>query len=139
MNCLSLQRNFWGFFFITLLLSLIITKCEANVQVQEDNSTSTQLQCPYVRALSAQKKEKLDNESSRITKQIFLFLFPGSPRVNSLLGTLYISSIPNFILYFVPPDIQPSSLNSFVSFAVGGLLGDVFLHLFAFYLHSILF
>ncbi|CAG8580425.1 3605_t:CDS:2 [Diversispora eburnea] len=52
-----------------------------------------------------------------------------SPLVNSLLGTLYISSIPNFILYFVPPDIKPSSLNSLVSFAVGGLLGDVFLHL----------
>ncbi|CAG8637990.1 8122_t:CDS:1 [Cetraspora pellucida] len=63
------------------------------------------------------------------TKQIFAFLFPGSPRVNSILATFYISSIPNFILYFVPPDIKPSSLNSLVSFAVGGLLGDVFLHL----------
>ncbi|CAG8440856.1 8050_t:CDS:1 [Acaulospora morrowiae] len=84
--------------------------------------------CPYIRELSKQKKERLSLESS-LTKQIFAFLFPGSPRVNSLLGTLYISSIPNFILYFVPPDIEPSSLNSLVSFAVGGLLGDVFLHL----------
>jgi solute carrier family 39 (zinc transporter), member 7 len=129
MNRLSLQRSFLGFFFATLLLSLIITKCEANVQVQENNSLSTHLQCPYVRALSAQKKEKSENENSRVTKQIFSFLFPGSPRVNSLLGTFYISSVPNFILYFVPPDIQPSSLNTLVSFAAGGLLGDVFLHL----------
>ena len=75
MNCLSLQRNFWGFFFVTLLLSLIITKCEANVQVQEDNSTSTQLQCPYVRALSAQKKEKLEGrQTNNFAEMIVIML-----------------------------------------------------------------
>ncbi|CAG8482143.1 11993_t:CDS:2 [Acaulospora colombiana] len=84
--------------------------------------------CPYIQELSKQKKER-SNVENNLTRQIFALLFPGSPRVNSLLGTLYISSIPNFILYFVPPDIEPSSLNTLVSFAVGGLLGDVFLHL----------
>jgi zinc transporter 7 len=134
MICSSLQRLL-GFFFVIFSL-LIIVKSDANVQVKENISSINSLtpttvysKCPYVRALSEQKKEKLENESNRITKQVFSFLFPGSPRVNSLLGTFYISSIPNFILYFVPPDIQPSSLNSLVSFAVGGLLGDVFLHL----------
>ncbi|CAG8589371.1 uncharacterized protein OCT59_019801 [Rhizophagus irregularis] len=134
MNYSSLQR-LWGFFLVTLLL-LIIVKSETILPVKEDISSINSLtpttvysECPYVRALSEQKKEKMENESNRITKQVFSFLFPGSPRVNSLLGTFYISSIPNFILYFVPPDIQPSSLNSLVSFAVGGLLGDVFLHL----------
>jgi zinc transporter 7 len=29
----------------------------------------------------------------------------------------------------VPPNIDPHSLNTLVAFAVGGLLGDVFLHL----------
>lgn len=62
-------------------------------------------------------------------KALFAFLFPGSPMVNSLLGTTYISLIPNLLLYFVPPDIKPESLNTLVAFAVGGLLGDVFLHL----------
>ncbi|KAI8597940.1 ZIP zinc transporter-domain-containing protein [Dissophora ornata] len=62
-------------------------------------------------------------------KELFAFLFPGSPMVNSLLGTTYISLIPNLLLYFVPPDIKPESLNTLVAFAVGGLLGDVFLHL----------
>ncbi|GBB95271.1 hypothetical protein RclHR1_02500020 [Rhizophagus clarus] len=135
MNRSNLQR-LGGLFFVILLLSLVIIKSEANVQDKKDissinslTSTTVHLKCPYVRTLSEQKKKKLENESSKITKQIFSFLFPGSPRVNSLLGTFYISSIPNFILYFVPPDIQPSSLNSLVSFAVGGLLGDVFLHL----------
>ncbi|KAI1313427.1 hypothetical protein EDD11_002635 [Mortierella claussenii] len=66
--------------------------------------------------------------SSRM-KAVFAFLFPGSPMVNSLLGTTYISLIPNLLLYFVPPDIKPESLNTLVAFAVGGLLGDVFLHL----------
>ncbi|KAI7859075.1 ZIP zinc transporter-domain-containing protein [Circinella umbellata] len=59
----------------------------------------------------------------------FAYLFPGNAMVNSLLATAYISIFPNLLLYFVPPDINTSSLNVLVSFAVGGLLGDVFLHL----------
>ncbi|CAG8604533.1 9657_t:CDS:2 [Funneliformis caledonium] len=113
------------------LIAFLDMNCliQENPSINLSESAVAHLQCPYVRALSEQKKEKLENESSNITKTIFSYLFPGSPRVNSLLGTFYISSIPNFILYFVPPDIKPSSLNSLVSFAVGGLLGDVFLHL----------
>ncbi|KAH8552992.1 Zinc/iron permease [Umbelopsis sp. PMI_123] len=60
---------------------------------------------------------------------VFAFLFPGNAMINSLLATAYISIFPNLLLYFVPPDIDTSSLNTLVSFAVGGLLGDVFLHL----------
>ncbi|KAI7879363.1 Zinc/iron permease [Lichtheimia hyalospora FSU 10163] len=59
----------------------------------------------------------------------FAYLFPGSAMVNSLLATAYISIFPNLLLYFVPPDINTGALNVLVSFAVGGLLGDVFLHL----------
>jgi zinc transporter 7 len=29
----------------------------------------------------------------------------------------------------VPADLEPSSLNTMIAFATGGLLGDVFLHL----------
>ncbi|CAO3623409.1 unnamed protein product [Cunninghamella blakesleeana] len=61
--------------------------------------------------------------------QAFAFLFPGSAMVNSLLATAYISIFPNLLLYFVPPNINTGSLNVLVSFAVGGLLGNVFLHL----------
>ncbi|CAG8441463.1 13514_t:CDS:1 [Ambispora gerdemannii] len=86
------------------------------------------LACPYIQELNRQKRETQMIES-KFTKTIFAYLFPGSPKVNSLLATFYISSVPNFILFFVPPDIRPSSLNSLVGFAVGGLLGDVFLHL----------
>ncbi|CAG8506709.1 26442_t:CDS:1 [Dentiscutata erythropus] len=107
--------------------STISTKSqEDQIEYYKNNQTSEH--CPYIQELNRQKKSRLNIENN-FTKQIFAFLFPGSPRVNSILATFYISSIPNFILYFVPPDIKPSSLNSLVSFAVGGLLGDVFLHL----------
>ncbi|KAI9244762.1 Zinc/iron permease [Sporodiniella umbellata] len=59
----------------------------------------------------------------------FAFLFPGNAMTNSILATAYISLFPNLLLYFVPPDINTGALNVLVSFAVGGLLGDVFLHL----------
>ncbi|KAG0748096.1 hypothetical protein G6F57_001311 [Rhizopus arrhizus] len=59
----------------------------------------------------------------------FALLFPGNAMTNSILATAYISIFPNLLLYFVPPDINTGSLNVLVSFAVGGLLGDVFLHL----------
>jgi zinc transporter 7 len=45
------------------------------------------------------------------------------------MGTLYISGPPNFLLALCPPNIDPSSLNVMVAFAVGGLLGDTFFHL----------
>ena len=56
-------------------------------------------------------------------------MFPGSPAVNALLGTLYISGPPNFLLALCPPNIDPSSLSVMVAFAVGGLLGDTLFHL----------
>lgn len=57
-------------------------------------------------------------------------LFPfTSPAFNALMGTLYISGPPNFLLALCPPNIDPSSLNVMVAFAVGGLLGDTLFHL----------
>jgi hypothetical protein len=52
--------------------------------------------------------------------------------VSSLIKTnldLADHSIPNFILLAVPATLDPSSLNTMIAFATGGLLGDVFLHL----------
>lgn len=56
-------------------------------------------------------------------------LFPGTPAVNALLATLYISGPPNFLLALCPPNIDPASLSVMVAFAVGGLLGDTLFHL----------
>lgn len=64
-----------------------------------------------------------------MTEQIFAVLFPGSPAVNALLATLYISGPPNFLLALCPTNIDPSSLSVMVAFAVGGLLGDTLFHL----------
>ncbi|OTA93904.1 hypothetical protein M434DRAFT_395277 [Hypoxylon sp. CO27-5] len=84
--------------------------------------------CSIVQELNAQKLAD-GSETSTLTSQIFAVLFPGSPAVNALLATLYISGPPNFLLALCPPNIDPSSLSIMVAFAVGGLLGDTLFHL----------
>ncbi|KKA28232.1 hypothetical protein TD95_002416 [Thielaviopsis punctulata] len=85
--------------------------------------------CPIVEKLSAAKAATLDSSQSSLTKTVFAYLFPGSPAVNSLLATLYISGPPNFLLALCPPNIDPASLTIMVAFAVGGLMGDTLFHL----------
>ncbi|KAF2015088.1 Zip-domain-containing protein [Aaosphaeria arxii CBS 175.79] len=85
-------------------------------------------ECSLVQALN-EHKVATNPLTSSLTSQIFAFLFPGSPAVNALLATLYISGPPNFLLALCPPNIDPSSLSVMVAFAVGGLLGDTLFHL----------
>ncbi|TRM64394.1 ZIP zinc transporter-domain-containing protein [Schizophyllum amplum] len=77
----------------------------------------------------AQLKAALSQEESPIMRQVFALLFPFGPAWNSILGTFYISSVPNFILAFIPAEIHGDTLNTMTAFATGGLLSDVFLHL----------
>ena len=81
-----------------------------------------------MQALSAEKAAHLDGSSS-VVSQLFSILFPGSPAVNAILATLYISGPPNFLLALCPTNIDPSSLSVMVAFAVGGLMGDTLFHL----------
>lgn len=71
----------------------------------------------------------MEDEESPIMRQVFAWLFPFGPGWNSVLGTFYISSVPNIILAFIPAEIHPDTLNTMTAFATGGLLSDVFLHL----------
>ncbi|KAF8545400.1 ZIP zinc transporter-domain-containing protein [Trichophaea hybrida] len=84
-------------------------------------------ECQFVKELNQQRLDALP-ETSSLMKRVRV-LFPGSPAVNSLLATAYISGPPNFLLALCPADIDPSSLSVMVAFAVGGLLGDTLLHL----------
>ncbi|KAI0703453.1 ZIP zinc transporter-domain-containing protein [Cytidiella melzeri] len=84
--------------------------------------------CTPVKQLSS-LKAALEEGESPIMRQIFSWLFPFGPAWNSILGTFYISSVPNFILAFIPAEINPNTLNTMTAFATGGLLSDVFLHL----------
>ncbi|KAI0008018.1 ZIP zinc transporter [Xylariaceae sp. FL0662B] len=84
--------------------------------------------CPIVQELNAEKLAG-SSDTSTLVEQIFAVLFPGSPAVNALLATLYISGPPNFLLALCPPNIDPSSLSIMVAFAVGGLMGDTLFHL----------
>lgn len=74
------------------------------------------------------REENLSKPESFIQK-LFTSLFPFGAAGNAILATTYISGPPNFLLALIPPNINPASLNTLVSFAIGGLLGDVFLHL----------
>ncbi|OJD33261.1 zip zinc transporter [Diplodia corticola] len=85
-------------------------------------------ECPIVEELNAHKTATAPPTGS-LTSRIFAVLFPGSPAVNALLATLYISGPPNFLLALCPPNIDPSSLSVMVAFAVGGLMGDTLFHL----------
>ena len=79
--------------------------------------------------LNAEKQAASASDTSSAVSRIFAVLFPGSPAVNALLATLYISGPPNFLLALCPPNIDPGSLSVMVAFAVGGLLGDTLFHL----------
>ncbi|KAG6007634.1 hypothetical protein E4U21_005715 [Claviceps maximensis] len=85
--------------------------------------------CPIVQQLNTIKHAHHTSQPSSLTTRLFAILFPGSPAVNALLATLYISGPPNFLLALCPTDIDPSSLSVMVAFAVGGLLGDTLFHL----------
>ncbi|RFU75844.1 zinc iron permease [Trichoderma arundinaceum] len=85
--------------------------------------------CPVIQELNAAKLAHFEAAPSSLTTKLFSVLFPGSPAVNALLATLYISGPPNFLLALVPTNIDPSSLSVMVAFAVGGLLGDTLFHL----------
>ncbi|RJE26803.1 zinc transporter [Aspergillus sclerotialis] len=84
--------------------------------------------CPLVESLNVHKQATAPQTTS-LTSRIFSILFPGSPAVNAILATIYISGPPNFLLALCPPNIDPSSLSVMVAFAVGGLLGDTLFHL----------
>lgn len=85
--------------------------------------------CSIVQDLNAAKHAHHAAQPSSLTTRLFTVLFPGSPAVNALLATLYISGPPNFLLALCPTNIDPSSLSVMVAFAVGGLLGDTLFHL----------
>ncbi|KAF7539034.1 hypothetical protein G7054_g2451 [Neopestalotiopsis clavispora] len=84
--------------------------------------------CAVVADLSAEKLADSAGAST-LSSRVFGVLFPGSPAVNAILATLYISGPPNFLLALCPPNIDPSSLSVMVAFAVGGLMGDTLFHL----------
>jgi len=116
---------------LTILASLAagVSSIVADTTKMPLTVLSTEIeQCAPVVQLSELKQE-LEAAQSPIMRQVFAWLFPFGPGWNSVLGTFYISSVPNFILAFIPAQINPNTLNTMTAFATGGLLSDVFLHL----------
>lgn len=73
--------------------------------------------------------DHMHSHDSTLVQWLFARLFPFGPAANSVLATTYISGLPNLALVFMPPIVNPTALAVMVGFAVGGLLGDVFMHL----------
>ncbi|EJD47214.1 Zinc/iron permease [Auricularia subglabra TFB-10046 SS5] len=120
-----MPRHTHGFTLVLLSL-LTLAVC---VDVKSKTAVITEADvaaCAPVAALSALKAE---GEQSSALRAVFSWLFPFGPAWNSVLGTFYISSVPNLILAFIPAHIAPDTLNTMTAFATGGLLSDVFLHL----------
>ncbi|KAF7791189.1 hypothetical protein EIP86_002202 [Pleurotus ostreatoroseus] len=109
----------------TLLLLLLLVSAvlvaDAGAEPQKTLSVlDTDIaQCEPVQQLSVLKHE-LEANQSPIMRTVFSFLFPFGPGWNS---------VPNFILAFIPAEINHNTLNTMTAFATGGLLSDVFLHL----------
>lgn len=57
-------------------------------------------ECPFVQELNTQRHAALP-ETSSLLKRAFAVLFPGSPAVNSLLATAYISGPPSTQLFLL--------------------------------------
>ncbi|KXJ95192.1 imidazoleglycerol-phosphate dehydratase [Microdochium bolleyi] len=125
---------------LLLLAAVVAAEVAATKEHQQQHAGSVplsleeldeQLQtCSVVQSLNAAKLARADpSSSSSFVSRAFAVLFPGSPAVNALLATLYISGPPNFLLALCPPNIDPSSLSIMVAFAVGGLMGDTLFHL----------
>ncbi|OCL06770.1 putative ZIP family metal cation transporter [Glonium stellatum] len=131
---MALRRSL---FLWTVFAAVFFYQVAASVSKKDDVSISEltpveiedKLQeCDFVQALNKHKLATSPTTSS-LSSRVFSVLFPGSPAVNALLATLYISGPPNFLLALCPPNIDPSSLSVMVAFAVGGLLGDTLFHL----------
>ncbi|ODQ67546.1 Zip-domain-containing protein [Nadsonia fulvescens var. elongata DSM 6958] len=86
-------------------------------------------ECPVVDKLNDFHAHSYESHEESFIQKVFSALFPFGPAWNAILATAYISGPPNFLLAFIPANIEPSSLATLVAFAIGGLLGDVFLHL----------
>ncbi|TDL25662.1 ZIP-like iron-zinc transporter [Rickenella mellea] len=129
----SLQRRvLFGLFLLTCYLITVSAKStleKSQSQVPLSIRETAINACEPVRQLSA-LKEEVDATQSTLTRRVFAVLFPfESAGWNAVLGTFYISSVPNFILAVIPAEINPNTLNTMTAFATGGLLSDVFLHL----------
>eukprot|EP00833_Pecoramyces_ruminatium_P014275 jgi/Orpsp1_1/1188307/evm.model.d7180000063788.1 len=62
-------------------------------------------------------------------QKIILRYIPKNPMVAALSSVVYITMIPLILLKFLPSNLPKSLLNALLAFALGTVLGDVFLHM----------
>ncbi|ORX46637.1 Zinc/iron permease [Piromyces finnis] len=62
-------------------------------------------------------------------QKILLKYLPKNPMVAAMSSVIYITMIPLILLKFLPANLPKSMLNTLLAFALGTVLGDVFLHM----------
>lgn len=62
-------------------------------------------------------------------QKLFIKYLPKNPMVAAFSSVIYITMIPLILLKFLPTDLPKSMLNTLLAFALGTVLGDVFLHM----------
>lgn len=64
-----------------------------------------------------------------LTGSVYTDMFKFGPAINSLIAATLISGVPTLLLVIAPANLTGYKLIILVSFALGGLLGTIFLHL----------
>jgi len=62
-------------------------------------------------------------------ERVLLRYLPKNPLVAAFSSVIYITMIPLILLKFLPTNLPKSLLNALLAFALGTVLGDVFLHM----------
>lgn len=127
--------------------------------MRPDSSLPTHRNHSPISHLCMQKLSKLqeamEEDTSPIMRQVFEVLFPfKSPGWNSgqhclntflctplrcmlVLATFYISSVPNFILAFIPAEINADTLNTMTAFAVQSPIRKKYLCQYSFFFRQV--
>jgi len=74
-------------------------------------------------------KEREPVNAGIIIQKMLLKYLPKNPMVAAFSSVIYITMIPLILLKFLPTDLPKSMLNVLLAFALGTVLGDVFLHM----------
>ena len=80
-------------------------------------------------AQETEYKDEHSHKSGLNVQKVLLKYLPKNPMVAALSSVIYITMTPLILLKFLPSNLPKSLLNALLAFALGTVLGDVFLHM----------
>jgi len=107
------------FIFIAIILLNITVTIAQNEQSNEHVHEHDQVHSSH----HLRTKKKFD------VQKLLLRYLPKNPMIAAFSSVIYITMIPLILLKFLPTNLPKSMLNTLLAFALGTVLGDVFLHM----------